>query len=258
MPAGDVTEGVVRVGGTIRRPHQPQSSRRRRLPRLAGRRRFRGLPAVPRPRPEGRDVLTFVPGECAGPCRNPGCSPRTSWPPWRRLAAAPAPASAGFVPGATPVPAPAGPAGPRTAAGAGCHLDVTPQNVVVRDGAGRRTGGFRPRRAQHRLQGFLQHRDALGAAPRPGRCRGPAGRTDPFRRLADLRRRLRLERGRTTAAARLRRRRRRLPTSGCSTMPGRWAAAGRGCGYEGVGGLSSRRPPGWRPTPGRLVRALTG
>ncbi len=23
MPAGDVTEGVVRVGGTIRRPHQP-------------------------------------------------------------------------------------------------------------------------------------------------------------------------------------------------------------------------------------------
>jgi hypothetical protein len=25
MPVGDVTEGVVRVGGTIRRPHQPQS-----------------------------------------------------------------------------------------------------------------------------------------------------------------------------------------------------------------------------------------
>lgn len=25
MPAGDVTEGVVRVGGTIRRPHQSQS-----------------------------------------------------------------------------------------------------------------------------------------------------------------------------------------------------------------------------------------
>lgn len=24
MPAGDVTDGVVRVGGTIRRPHQPQ------------------------------------------------------------------------------------------------------------------------------------------------------------------------------------------------------------------------------------------
>lgn len=28
MPAGDVTDGVVRVGGTIRRPHQPQSLRR--------------------------------------------------------------------------------------------------------------------------------------------------------------------------------------------------------------------------------------
>ncbi|MET4135105.1 hypothetical protein [Pseudarthrobacter sp. PvP090] len=25
MPAGDVTDGVVRVGGTIRRPHLPQS-----------------------------------------------------------------------------------------------------------------------------------------------------------------------------------------------------------------------------------------
>ena len=33
MPAGDVTDGVVRVGGTIRRPHQPQvpGRRRRRL-----------------------------------------------------------------------------------------------------------------------------------------------------------------------------------------------------------------------------------
>lgn len=25
LPAGDVTEGVVRVGDTVRRPHQPQS-----------------------------------------------------------------------------------------------------------------------------------------------------------------------------------------------------------------------------------------
>ncbi|MDP9981064.1 hypothetical protein J2W14_000440 [Pseudarthrobacter oxydans] len=25
MPAGDVTDGVARVGGTIRRPHRPQS-----------------------------------------------------------------------------------------------------------------------------------------------------------------------------------------------------------------------------------------
>jgi hypothetical protein len=25
LPRGDVTEGVVRVGGTVRRPHQPQS-----------------------------------------------------------------------------------------------------------------------------------------------------------------------------------------------------------------------------------------
>ena len=25
MPASDVTDGVVRVGGTILRPHQPQS-----------------------------------------------------------------------------------------------------------------------------------------------------------------------------------------------------------------------------------------
>src|SRR4051794_39073067 len=26
LPKGDVTEGVVRVGDTVRRPHQPQSS----------------------------------------------------------------------------------------------------------------------------------------------------------------------------------------------------------------------------------------
>jgi Phosphotransferase enzyme family len=138
---GDVTEGVVRVGDTVRRPAGPHSPRVRQvLEHLAS----VGFPGCPRwlgTDARGRDVLSFVDGEVAG----------RPWPAWvadeerirsvARLvrayddAVAPlgVPALAGAdlgppLPPETP-PLPTGP--PELIA----HLDVTPENVVFRDGA---------------------------------------------------------------------------------------------------------------------------
>jgi hypothetical protein len=66
LPKGDVTEGVVRIGGTVRRPHQPQSwAVAGYLDHLecAG---FDGSPRFLGRDAEGRDVLTFLAGDVAG------------------------------------------------------------------------------------------------------------------------------------------------------------------------------------------------
>jgi hypothetical protein len=66
LPRGDVTEGVVRVGGTVRRPHQPQSLA------VAGyldhleRVGFDASPRYLGRDGEGRDVLTYLEGDAAG------------------------------------------------------------------------------------------------------------------------------------------------------------------------------------------------
>src|SRR5450830_82248 len=66
MPAGDVTEGVVRVGSTIRRPHQPQSLAVAGYLDWLEDAGFEGSPRFLGRDTEGRDVLTFLPGQCAG------------------------------------------------------------------------------------------------------------------------------------------------------------------------------------------------
>src|SRR3954451_10751092 len=66
LPKGDVTEGVVRIGGTVRRPHQPQSWA------VAGyldhleRAGFDGSPRFLGRDAGGRDVLPFLEGDVAG------------------------------------------------------------------------------------------------------------------------------------------------------------------------------------------------
>lgn len=66
LPRGDVTEGVVRIGDTVRRPHQPQSLA------VAGyldhleRVGFQGSPRYLGRDAHGRDVLTFLEGDVAG------------------------------------------------------------------------------------------------------------------------------------------------------------------------------------------------
>ncbi len=144
LPAGDVTEGVVRVGDTVRRPHQPQSLA------VAGyldhleRVGFEASPRYLGRDAAGRDVLTFLHGQVPG-------DPPQRWAADEGLLAGIADlvrrlheASAGYladqgfaaphgsswrrdlVTVSLPVPDPV----PELIS----HLDVTPQNVVVRDG----------------------------------------------------------------------------------------------------------------------------
>lgn len=137
LAGGDVTEGVVRVGDTVRRPMSARSpfvhSILRHLEGVGfdGAPRFLGIDA------KGRESLTFIEGEVAG----------RPWPAWvgdparaasvarllRRLDDAmvsfgvPLDADAGPRPAGSPVPV--GP--PLTLVS---HCDVTPENTVFRDG----------------------------------------------------------------------------------------------------------------------------
>ncbi|RYV51195.1 phosphotransferase [Pengzhenrongella frigida] len=138
LPGGDVTDGVVRVGDTVRRPIGPHS----RLVHdvlthldqvgFAGSPRFLGLDA------KGREVLTFVAGEVAG----------RPWPAWvadeRRIVSV-ARLVRSYDDAVVTLPIPESGADPQFAAPAGTppsvagraellgHMDVTPENVVFRD-----------------------------------------------------------------------------------------------------------------------------
>ena len=66
LPGGDVTLGVARVGGTVRRPVGAHSHlvdlvlRHLEIEGFAGAPRYLGLD------PQGREILTFIEGEVAG------------------------------------------------------------------------------------------------------------------------------------------------------------------------------------------------
>jgi hypothetical protein len=66
LPRGDVTEGVVRVGDTVRRPHQPQSLAVATYLDHLERVGFAGAPRYLGRDDAGRDVLTFLPGDVPG------------------------------------------------------------------------------------------------------------------------------------------------------------------------------------------------
>jgi len=145
LPKGDVTEGVVRIGGTVRRPHQQQSWA------VAGyldhleRAGFDGSPRFLGRDDEGRDVLTFLEGDVAG-------DPPEPWATTEQLLVSVAvllrrlhEASAGYLADVA-FAAPFGSVWHRDrlrvdAAGPALpppeiisHNDLTQQNVVVRDG----------------------------------------------------------------------------------------------------------------------------
>lgn len=129
LPAGDVTEGVVRVGDTVRRPHQEQSwAVAAYLDHLQG----VGFTAAPRflgIDDRGRDVLTFLRGEVCGAEvveRFRGDELLASV---ARLVRSLHEASATYDASTEPFPVWGSPA-PETPELV-THLDVTPQNVVV-------------------------------------------------------------------------------------------------------------------------------
>ncbi|WP_188187023.1 phosphotransferase [Nonomuraea sp. SYSU D8015] len=140
LAGGDVTEGVVRAGDTVRRPVGPNAplvhALLRHLERVgfAGAPRFLGIDAA------GREVLTFVPGEVAGRPRPAWIADEERLASVGRLVRDYDDAVAGFVmpegvrpnfgfsepPGMPPAP-------PYPAEVVG-HMDYTPDNIVFRDG----------------------------------------------------------------------------------------------------------------------------
>lgn len=138
LPAGDVTVGVVRVGDTVRRPHQPTSPR---VAEYLGWLERAGFDRAPRwlgRDDRGRDVLTFLAGDVPGDRVPAWAAADGLLPGVARLTRALHDASAGFE---FTVPEPDAPPGrprPRRPAGEPvlvAHRDVTPGNTVFRDGA---------------------------------------------------------------------------------------------------------------------------
>mgnify|MGYP003874889615 FL=1 len=262
MPAGDVTDGVVRVGGTIRRPHQPQSFAVGGYLDWLEDAGFDGSPRFLGRDTQGRDVLTFVPGQCAG-------APPEAWVQSEDLLASVArlvrrlhTASAGFVPHAhafprSPFPSRPVRPNPSDAAGLICHLDITPQNVVVRDGLAAGLVDFDlagPSTALHDSLNTAMHwvplRDPADAWP------GWEDR-DPFHRLRIF----------ADAYGWTEEERRRVPDAGidaaarsyarmrhhAGTLGGGWARMWQ----DGVGGLINRRRAWLEANARPLVAALT-
>ncbi|WP_406319543.1 phosphotransferase [Streptosporangium sp. NBC_01639] len=137
---GDVTEGVVRVGNTVRRPVGFNAPLVHALLRhleavgFAGAPRFLGIDAA------GREVLTFITGEVAGRPRPAWIADEARLASVGRLVRAYDDAVAGFVlpagvrPASGLVEQPDMPPAPPYPAELVGHMDFTPDNIVFQDG----------------------------------------------------------------------------------------------------------------------------
>jgi hypothetical protein len=140
LPGGDVTEGVVRVGDTVRRPLGPHSPLVHALLTHLQSVGFEGAPRFLGIDRAGREVLSYVEGEVAGRPRPPWIADEGRLASVGRLVRAYDDAAASFIPppGALPDTQSAGPPGappaPRYPPELIGHVDITPENVVFRDG----------------------------------------------------------------------------------------------------------------------------
>lgn len=135
LPAGDVTVGVVRVGDTVRRPHQESSPRVAEYLLHLERRGFSGAPRYLGRDNQGRDVLTYLDGEVPGDPVEPWAAGDGALGGVAALVRRLHDASEGFAMAPRPQqsgrPQPLLPAGePRIVS----QRDVTPQNTVFRAG----------------------------------------------------------------------------------------------------------------------------
>jgi aminoglycoside phosphotransferase (APT) family kinase protein len=137
LPAGDVTLGVVRVGNTVRRPHQSTSTAVAAYLGFLERAGFAAAPRYLGTDAQGRDVLTFIEGDVARTPVEPWARDDALLPSVAKLLRRLHDVSAAWIPdiaiGAHPEgrPAPVFPVDePRLVS----HRDVTPQNVVCREG----------------------------------------------------------------------------------------------------------------------------
>jgi hypothetical protein len=135
LPAGDVTVGVVRIGDTVRRPHQDSSERVAAYLRHLESVGFEGAPRYLGRDDRGRDVLTYVEGDVPGDPVEDWAAADAVLPGVARLVRRLHDASVGYA--APPRVLEAGrpqplvqEEEPRIVA----QRDVTPQNTVFRDG----------------------------------------------------------------------------------------------------------------------------
>jgi hypothetical protein len=140
LAGGDVTEGVVRVGDTVRRPTGPHSPLVHALLTHLESAGFEGAPRFLGVDAAGREVLSYVEGEVAGRPRPPWIADEPRLASVGRLVRAYDDAAASFTPApdllpeggpAEPPGIPPEPAYPPELIG---HVDITPENVVFRDG----------------------------------------------------------------------------------------------------------------------------
>jgi Phosphotransferase enzyme family len=131
LPAGDVTEGIVRVGDTVRRPHRPQSYAVAAYLDHLEHVGFEGSPRYLGRDNLGRDVLTFIEGDAAGAEIEERFLGEDLLASVARLVLKLHRASEGYEPTDEPFPARSGATEEPEIVS---HLDITPQNLFVRDG----------------------------------------------------------------------------------------------------------------------------
>jgi len=140
LAGGDVTEGLVRVGDTVRRPVGPHSPLVHALLTHLESVGFEGAPRFLGIDGSGREVLSYLDGEVAGRPRPPWIASETRLASVGRLVRAYDDAAASFAPPpgvlpdappAEPAGMPAAPAYPPELVG---HVDITPENVIFRNG----------------------------------------------------------------------------------------------------------------------------
>ncbi|MEO9139393.1 MAG: aminoglycoside phosphotransferase family protein [Jatrophihabitans sp.] len=135
LPAGDVTVGVVRIGDTVRRPHQDTSDTVAEHLRFLESAGFAGAPRWLGRDSQGRDVLSFMPGDVPGDPVEPWAASDEVLPGVARLLRQLHDASEGFVlPARPPEPGRPSPRFPEGESVLVAQRDLTPQNTVFRDG----------------------------------------------------------------------------------------------------------------------------
>jgi hypothetical protein len=140
LAGGDVTEGVVRVGDTVRRPvgsHSPLVHALLTHLESVG---FEGAPRFLGIDGSGPEVLSYIDGEVAGRPRPPWIADETRLASVGRLVRAYDDAAASFtpppdaLPGTKPAEPPGIPPAPAYPPELIGHVDITPENVIFRSG----------------------------------------------------------------------------------------------------------------------------
>lgn len=140
LPGGDVTEGVVRVGNTVRRPLGPHSPLAHAILRHLEHKGFGGAPRFLGIDDQGRETLTFVEGEVANRPHPDWLADENRLVSLARLVRRLDDAMLGFAPSSDMLEAAAAPEisgmppAPAEEPEFIGHMDITPENVVFRNG----------------------------------------------------------------------------------------------------------------------------